>query len=190
MFALLSLLASLPSAYAGGLGLFTQAGIHQGYAFYYDIYGAQGVDSQLLPHYGVGLEGILGDKDDRLKGIFRLSWNQDQPLMAPDLPAEGDYFFPDENTKGARNDGLISIGLQWGLWGEPTEFELIATTLLTSGFWTVDSLEYFVVDVGFGATYSPSTNMQFYGVASFSPRYRKMLAMGGQATIGARMFFD
>ena len=190
MFALLGLFASLPSANAGGLGLFTQAGLHQGYAYYYDLYGAQGIDSQYKPHYGVGIEGVLGDKDDRLKGIFRMSWNQDQPLTEPQVPAEGEYFYSDEEAKGARNDGLIAIGLQWGIWGEPTGFEVVATTLLTSGFWTVDSLEYFVIDIGAGATYSPQENMQFFGVLSFAPRYRKQFALGGQATVGARVFFD
>jgi len=190
MFALLALLTSLPSANAGGIGLFTQAGIHQDFAYYYNIYNDQGIDSQFLPHYGVGFEGILGDKDDRLKGIFRISWNQDQPLSNPEVPTDQDYFFADMSTKEPRNDGIIAIGLQWGIWGEPTKFEVIATTLLSSGFWTVDSLEYFVVDAGIGATFSPQDNLQFFGVASFSPRYRKQIALGGQATLGARVIFD
>lgn len=189
MFSLFSLLASFQSAHAGGVGLYTQAGMHQGFAYYYDVYDTQGIDSQFLGHYGVGFEGILGDKDDRLKGIFRISWNQDQPLSDPETP-EGEYYFPTESTKGTRDDGLISIGLQWGLWGEPTEFEIIATTLLTSGFWTADSLEYFVVDLGLGATYSIQENIQLFGVASFSPRYRKKLALASQATLGARFLFD
>ena len=187
---MLFLLSFFQSALAGGIGVFTQAGVHQGFAYYYDVYETQGIDSQFLPHYGIGIEGILGDRDDRLKGIFRISVNQDQPLSDPDLPAEGDFYFPQESSKGSRNDGLISIGLQWGIWGEPTEFEVVATTLLTSGFWTVDSLEYFVVDLGAGATYSPQENLQFFGIASFSPRYRKQLAFGGQATLGARFLFD
>ena len=89
-----------------------------------------------------------------------------------------------------RNDGIISIGLQWGIFGEPSEFEIIATTMLASGFWTKDSLEYFVLDVGAGATYTLGNNIQVFGVASFSPRYRKQLALGGQATLGARVIFD
>ena len=189
MLSLITLLASFQSAHAGGVGLFGQAGMHQGFAPYYDVYDIQELDSQMLAHYGFGFEGILGDKDDRLKGIFRISWNQDQPLSDPDMPV-GDYYFPEESTKGTRDDGLISIGLQWGIWGEPTQFEIIATTLLTSGFWTADSLEYFVVDVGAGATYSVQENIQLFGIASFSPRYRKQLYFAGQATLGARFLFD
>lgn len=184
------LLTYTPTTQAGGIGLFTQSGLHQSYAYYYDVYETQGVDSQFLPHYGVGFEGILGDRDDRLKGIFRISWNQDQPLQDPEVPADGVFYFPNEKEKGTRDDGLISIGLQWGLWGEPTKFEVVATTLLTSGFWTVDSLEYFLIDVGAGVTYSSQENLQFFGIVSFCPRYRKQFTLGGQATVGARFLFD
>ncbi|MEC7986681.1 MAG: hypothetical protein VX278_16050 [Myxococcota bacterium] len=189
MFLTLGLILS-QQAEAGGVGMYTQAGIHQGNAYYYTYDGDQGIDTQFLPHYGVGFEGILGDKDDRLHGIFRLAWNQDQPVQAPSTPDGEEYYFADESTKGVRNDGLISIGLQWGIWGEPTEFQVIATTLLTSGFWTPDSLEYFVLDLGVGATFSMGETLQLFGVASFSPRYRKELFMGSQATFGARVLFD
>ena len=189
MFAILALFSSIQEAHAGGVGLYTQVGMHQGFAYYYDVYGKQGIDSQFLPHYGVGFEGILGARDDRLKGIFRLAWNQDPALQNPDVSTE-DYVFPDENAKGSRDDGLVAIGLQWGLLGNPSDFELIATTIVSSGFWTKDSLEYFVVDIGAGATYNIGDSIQLFGVASFAPRYRKQFYLGGQATLGARVIFD
>ena len=58
MFALIALFSSLQEAHAGGVGLYTQFGMHQGVAYYYDVYGKQGIDSQFLPHYGAGFEGI------------------------------------------------------------------------------------------------------------------------------------
>ena len=188
MFALLTLFSSF-EAQAGGLGLYTQAGMHQGFAYYYDVYGKQGIDSQFLPHYGVGIEGILGAREDTIKGLFRMAWNQDAPLQAPSLP-EGDFYYPDENIKGARNDGLISIGLQWTLLGDPMQASLVATGIVTSAFWTVDSLEYFCVDVGIGGTYTIANNLEVFGSLSFVPRYRKQLALGTHATLGARVMFD
>ena len=70
MFVALGLLLS-QQAHAGGIGLYTQAGVHQGSAYYYTYNNEQGIDSQFKAHYGVGFEGILGDRDDRLHGIFR-----------------------------------------------------------------------------------------------------------------------
>ena len=191
---MLAILSSiiLSSAQAGGLGLISHYGIHEGKAYYYRDDGLQGIDSQYLPNYGLGFEALLGDNDDRLQGLIRLSWNRDAPLNKPEMVTEEgyEYFYPPAHELPARNEGLVSIGLQWGIWGEPTEFQIIGTTSLVSGFWTVDNLEYFTPEAAIGATYTVDERVQFQMTLAASPRYRKQLYVGGNSYLSVRYLFD
>ena len=191
MLALL-LLSMTPDAAAGAVGVISHTGYHQGKAYYYRSDGEQGVDSQYRPHLGSGIELMLGDKDDRLQGLLRMYWNRDMPLQNPSYLEEEGYTYehPNYDELTPRDDGVISIGLQWGIWGEPTAFQVIGTTSLASGFWTVDNLEYFVLDAGVGAMQTLNDQLQFYGTVNFSPRYRKQLLVSSNAFVGARFLFD
>lgn len=185
------------TAEAGSFGWYGQSGLHEGKAYYYRSDGKQGVDSQFRPHAGTGFEMMLGDKDDRLIGQVRMGWNHDWALNNPTYTVTEDedgvpytYTHPDYESVANRNDGLISVGLQWGLWGEPTGFQVIGLTALTAGFWTVDNLEYFSPEVGAGVTYTMADQIQFHATASAAPRYRKMTFLGTNVTAGVRYLFD
>jgi hypothetical protein len=184
-------------AEAGSFGLYGHGGVHEGKAYYYRSDGKQGVDSQYRPHAGTGFEMLLGDKDDRLIGQIRLGWTHDWSMNNPEYTVdknddgeEYEYTHPDYESESNRNDGHISVGLQWGLWGEPTGFQVIGLTSLTAGFWTVDNLEYFSPELGAGVTYTIADQIQFHGTATAAPRYRKQLYVGTNVSAGIRYLFD
>ena len=180
------------TSHAGALGIISHSGAYQGKSYYYRSDGQQGIDSQFRPNYGIGIEALLGDNDDRLQGLIRFYINQDVPVVNPEVPSSEEYTYthPDYESLSPRTDGLISVGLQWGLWGEPTAFQLIATTSLTSCFWTVDNLEYVSLEGGLGATYTLGERIQFHGTAAFSPRYKKQLFLAGNGYLSVRYLFD
>lgn len=182
---------------AGSFGLYGQAGLHEGKAYYYRSDGKQGVDSQYRPNAGTGFEMMLGDKDDRLIGLLRIGWRHDWPLNNPTYTVTNDedgnpytYTHPDYESVPARDDGALTVGLQWGVWGEPTGFQVTALTALTSGFWTIDNLEYFSPEVGAGVTYTIADQIQFHGTVTAAPRYRKQLYLGANSYVGVRYLFD
>jgi hypothetical protein len=185
------------NAEAGALGIIGHGGMYEGKAYYYRSDGLQGIDSQYRPSAGLGFETLLGDKDDRLIGQLRLGWNHDWAINNPEYTETKDengnsytYTHPDYSTSEPRNDGLISVGLQWGLWGEPTGFQVIAATSFASGFWTIDNLEYFIVEVGPGVTYTINDQYQFHSTVCFAPRYRKQMYLGMTTYAGVRYLFD
>ena len=184
-------------AQAGSFGLISHGGLYEGKAYYYRSDGLQGIDSQFRPNAGFGFETMLGDKDDKLIGLLRLSFNHDWALQNPSYTVATDddgepytYTHPDYDNSAARNDGIISVGLQWGLWGEPTGFQVIASTSFAAGFWTVDNLEYFIAEVGPGVTYTINDQYQFHASVVASPRYRKQMYMAATTYAGVRYLFD
>ena len=188
---------SSSTAEAGSFGLYGHSGLHEGKAYYYRSDGKQGVDSQFRPHAGTGFEMLLGDKDDRLIGQVRMGWTHDWALNNPSYTVTEDedgvpytYEHPDYEAVENRNDGHLSVGLQWGLYGEPTGFQVIGLTALTAGFWTIDNLEYFSPEVGAGVTYTLADQIQFHTTATVAPRYRKQVLLGTNVVAGVRYLFD
>src|SRR5678816_3849010 len=85
----LALFAASP-AFAGGFGLVFTGGANTDQVFYYDQADnmAQHQQDQLLPLMGAGVEFVLGDKDDRIEGVFRGYWQRDMPEKDPAAHAE------------------------------------------------------------------------------------------------------
>jgi len=190
-FALLS-----PSiAEAGGVGVTMGAGLHQDRAYYYRDDGAQGIDKQTPANSAVGAELLLGDRDDRIIGLVRGYVSHDASLKNPDPKALGEdmsyeYIYPDVEEKGGRNVGVASVGIQWTLWGDPGGFQLIANSLIGSGFWTTDNLEYALFEAGVGVTYTMNERFQLMGSLDATGRFRKRLDLGGDVWISGRYMFD
>jgi hypothetical protein len=190
--ALLILAALTPaSALAGGVGLFGSAGVHGTKAYYYNSNLQQGVDIQQRPDASFGGEVIIGDKDDRISGIMRLYSNTDFNPTEPTLEGvtKADAIYPtyDETT---RTDLIATMGVQWGLYGEPDGRQLILTTLFGSAFATLDNLEYAIGEVGIGGTMMLSENLQLAGTLNGNIRYRKRITGAGGAYLGIRYMFD
>ena len=180
---------------AGGVGITMGAGVHQDRAYYYRDDGAQGIDKQTPTNTGIGAELLLGDRDDRIIGLVRGYVNHDAALSNPDPAALGedmsyDYVFPDVESQGGRNVGVASVGIQWSLWGDPTGFQLIANSLVGSGFWTVDNLEYALFEAGVGVTYTMNERFQLMGSLDATARYRKRFDLGADVWVSGRYMFD
>lgn len=179
-------------ARAGGLGLLGTGGVHTAKAYYYDAAGDQGIDLQTRPNAGVGIEGILGASDDRILGLMRVYLLTDAPVADPDIgdfdPSEVEH--PAYSELGWDKKGVATMGVQWSLYGDPEGFQVTLATLLGTGFATVDSLEFLLVDVGPGVTWSASDRLQLTATASATGRYRKGISYGGNLYAGVRYFFD
>ena len=180
------------AAHAGALGVIGTGGMHMTKAYYYDGNGEQGIDSQMRPSGGLGLEGMLGAKDDRIVGLFRVYVLSDAPAAMPDtgdLDAS-EVTTPPYDTLGWENKGVMSVGVQWTVFGDPEAFQLVVDSMVGTGFMTSNSLEFLLVDVGPGVTYTLGDKLQLTGTLSATGRYRKGLSLGGNAYAGVRFLFD
>jgi hypothetical protein len=181
-------------AQAGGVGLLTTAGTHQIRTYYYRDDGEQGIDNQTRPNFGVGGEAILGDKDDRIQGMMRMYVMRDLPPTAPDLSNENttDYgfTFPAEHEKAPSDIGTLQVGVQWGMWGDPSTTQIVLNSLIGSGFATTDNLEFFLAEMGGGVTHVLNETMQAHASLALNTRFRKRVYMGVSGFAGVRYMFD
>ena len=182
-----------PDAHAGAIGVMGTAGLHDARAYYYRDDGEQGVDVQSRPNVGGGLEILLGDKDDKIQGLGRMYLLSDWPVNDPDLSNEDqsyDYVYPPASEQGHHNAGVMAVGIQWGLFGDPSGFQLLLTTLGGAGFATIDNLEFAMFEVGIGGAYTIADRIQPYLEVAFQGRFRKRLYTSEDAYIGVRYLFD
>jgi hypothetical protein len=182
-------------AMAGGLGLLGTSGFHQARVYYYDELDRQYLNRQVRPNNGFGLEVVLGDKDDKLLGVARSFFVVDSSAVAPPDPQCENpvYAVPD----GPLYVGTATVGLHWGVLGDPTGFQAHIASNVGAAVITVDSatgeganLEYLLAEAGVGAHYQFARNMQVYADVDFALRYRKNFSPGGNAYLGVRYLFD
>jgi hypothetical protein len=182
------------TADAGGVGVTLGGGVHQDRAYYYNEEGEQGIDTQLPMNTGWGGELLLGDRDNRVLGIVRGYVSRDAPLKNPDPSAlgegPGEYVFPNVEKDGHTTRGAAAVGMQWGLWGDPNGFQMIATSLIGSQFWTNDNLETATFQAGVGVTYTANERYQFAASLDATSRFRKRFQWGGDVWLSARYMFD
>lgn len=189
----LALLGST-TAWAGGLGIVGTSGIHADPVYFYDSADdfKQYRLSETIVGYGAGIEGILGDRDDRVMGIFRFFWNQETPERDPagitDLVAPGDVVAAWREEP--RNVGWATVGIQWGFWGDPDGFQLTANGAVGSAFLTSNHSEFLSAELGPGVSYTFGRSFQAFGDVVYQVRYRKRFAHGPRAYAGVRVLFD
>ena len=176
--------------YAGAIGLQTSAGLHQDRAYFYSQSGDQGLDNQTRPNYGIGLETLLGDKDEKVQGVLKLSLVQDAPLKEPDTGDTDNALFPAAHEEGARSVGVLGLGIQWGVLGDPSGTQMTVTSVVGSGFLTTDNTEFVLLEAGVGGTHSLTETLQLAGTLAATMRYRKGASFGPSAYIGVRYLFD
>lgn len=195
--ALLLLAAALvlpAPAYAGGVGLTLASGFTSENVFFYDSSDndKKYQQTQTILNFGTGLEFVLGDRDDKITGLFRGFWLQDAPQKDPALTTTS----VDPNDVVAnvrdvpRNIGLATFGVQWGFLGKPDKFMLNAVTSVGAGFLTTDHTEFAMFQVGLGGTYAIGRTLQAYVDVSGIIRYRKIFHPGAEAHAGIRVMFD
>lgn len=200
----LTISALLPGdAHAGGIGLVTTGGFHTERVYFYDRTDDDGnlyVDwrdyeqrqmSQSLGNGGAGIELVLGDRDDRILGVFRGFWNMDTPQLNPaDVSGIPAADVVANHRERARHSGIAMIGLSWGIVGDPSGFQFGATGHVGSGFLTNDHTEFLTADIGLTANYRIARQMQAFADVVYVMRYRKEFSSGANAYLGVRYLFD
>lgn len=182
------LLGATP-AHAGGFGVMATMGGHSDRvdSYNYDDASAtytQFVEYQMNMNTGFGAELVLGDKDNKILGIFRAYYMSDSPQKDP---AEGDIYAIRTTTRPV---GVINAGLQWGIVGDPQKLQLVAVTTLGSGFLTTDQTEFIVGEAGIGGTYMLARKMQISANVTGGTRYRKLFYPTVNGYVGVRYLFD
>lgn len=184
-----------PSAHAGGIGVVGNVGLRQDIAYYYLPDGEQGRDKQIRPSNGIGFELLLGDRTDKIQGLVRGNLLVDSPVKNPDLSGESDadeIIHPDYESDEvkSRKTGAVAVGMQWAIWGDPEGFQLIANSLVGTGFITPDNYEFLYLEPAFGFNYTMDERFQLNVNIAATARYRKGLSMGGNMYAGFRYLFD
>jgi hypothetical protein len=187
------------SAHAGGIGLLGTGGFHQARVYYYDADETQYLNRQNKFNSGLGIEAVLGDKDDRFLGVARGYYMRDTPPTGPDNPLVEEPIFavPD----GPTHIGAATVGVQWGVIGDPTGFQAHIATHLGAGMVTVDNSsgadnlegsnqEFLIGEAGIGAHYHFARSLQIVADVTYTMRYRKVFYPGGNVYLGFRYMFD
>ena len=183
-------LSATQVAHAGAIGTITNAGFHQERAYYYDRQGKQFIENQMRLNKGIGIETLVGDKDEKVQGILRFMWMQDTQPKAPDTDGVLLAESPDYDALKAKNVGVLGLGGQWGVLGDPMDMQLVVTSLVGSGFITTDNTEYVLVEVGVGGTYNLSPTIQATANLATTMRNRKHISFGPNMYMGIRYLFD
>jgi len=186
----LVLLAATPLAKAGGFGLLGTGGIHSDRLYYYQEnaigeYTQMAPIDQLNPNAGGGFELIVGDKDYKINGMFRLYYELDWPVVAP----TGDFTYNLRTAEG-RHVGVLDVGLQFGAIGEPESLQGVVVGLIGAGFLTSDQTEFAQAQTGIGGTYTIDRHLQFHAEITGGIRYRKRVFPMASGTAGVRYLFD
>ena len=189
----LALLLPAP-ALAGGFGLIATGGLHSDRVYYYTPNATTGEWEQAPPinqigaNFGGGLELVLGDRDDKILGVFRGYYLQDTPQVATEEMKDPSYAY---NLRTVPRDiGMVTGGLQWGMVGDPTGLQLVLTTTIGSGFLTSDFTEFLPAELGVGGTYTVARHFQIHAELTGGLRYRKRFFHTENLTLGVRYLFD
>ena len=189
MFLFPALLLATDPALAGGIGIIGTGGVHADRVYGYEElangdFDQQDPETQFNPHGGGGLEILLGDRDNRVMGVFRGYYVVDGPQSAP---AAGSIYAIRDTSRGI---GMATAGLQWTVWGEPDALAAIVTGNAGAGIFTDDRTEFLDLAVGGGMTKMLTTELQLQGNVTVGARYRKRFFAEAGATVGVRYLFD
>ena len=199
-------------AEAGGLGVVATGGAHTEQVYYYSSRSPEGAPysdledydqydmTQTLPNFGGGLELVLGDRDDRIVGLFRFYYNMDGAQKDPaslDSDQRGDETTPvaSEDVVAnvrdtARHIGIGSVGLSWGFLGDPGGFQFGAVGQVGAGLVTIDHTEFLLVGLGPMVTYKFARQAQLFADVQYELRIRNDFQHSVAGFAGARYLFD
>lgn len=181
------------SAHAGGFGLVGTVGGATETLRYYDSENdfAQYSQSQFVSNFGGGIEFIVGDRDDKILGLFRA-----YPMVVGPQhdPAETSSLEPGVIVAAWRDEpytiGVGTLGLAWGVVGDPNGFQLSVMGEMGSGFLTKEHTEFFLLQGGPSVQYMVGPALQLHADLEYGLRMRKTVDHGPTAYIGARYLFD
>lgn len=185
-----ALLLSASPALAGGIGFIATGGFHGDRVYYYQENSIGEAEQmapmdQFNPNAGGGLQLVLGDKDYKINGFLRLYFLGDSPVTAP----EGDFIY-NLRTEDWRSLGVVDAGLQFGVLGDPQNFQMTILGLVGSAIMTTDQTEFFHAQAGLGFTYTFARRFQAHADLEGGVRYRKRLYPTANLVGGIRYLFD
>lgn len=184
-----SFVAAAP-AHAGGLGIVATGGLHADRVYSYTCDETTGAcdqntpETQMNANPGAGLELVLGDKDNKVLAVFRAYWLADAPQHEP----KGGDLTPWRETW--RHVGVINGGIQFGVLGDPDNFQMNVVANIGSGFLTNDYTEYIFAETGVGGSYMIDRRVQLAASITGGARYRKQVYPLTNAYVGVRYLFD
>jgi len=193
---LAALTAISTPALAGGIGLMGLGGLHTERVYYYDEELIQFKDVQYPPTVGGGLVAMLGDRDDKVLGIMKFYYAQDENPSDPEsFSTEAVGAVTYNYRREDRHLGIVTAGVQWGLVGDPGAFMFNLVTGIGAGVITRDSSEFVMLDIGPGVHYTFLDAFQVFADVTFQPRYRKgqlpgAIQQSGGGSLGVRYMFD
>ncbi|MFZ5476284.1 MAG: hypothetical protein ACOZNI_05860 [Myxococcota bacterium] len=199
-------LAALPlPAWAGGIGVIGNYGMHGDTVYPYYMKDNGDFEQcdpqhQMNGNFGGGIEVVLGDRDNKILGIFRGYYIQDAAQRAPRAggeckqPVFDDGTQPDGLTyairETGRDVGVINAGLQFGVLGDPNNIQLTIVNTYGAGLYTNDLTEFATVELGVGGTWMAERRVQVHASVTGGLRYRKSFYPTGNAYAGVRYLFD
>ena len=183
-----ALLAPTP-AFAGGIGIVTAAGGHidRVYSYTYDESAAeydQFIENQMNLNYGTGIEFVLGDKDNKITGVFRGYYLSDSGIKDP---SQGDTYVIRTESRPV---GVIDAGLQFGLIGDPATVQMTAVAFMGSGFLTEDYTQFILGEAGVGGTWMAARHVQVVAAVTGGTRFRRRFFPTASGYLGVRYMFD
>ena len=183
------------TAQAGAVGTLVTTGFHEERAYFYSNTDKQYTEKQLRFNSGIGFEALVGDKDEKIQGILRFLWVSDAPAGNPDTVDKEDNpvpgaVHPDYDSLKNSNTGVIGLGVQWGILGDPSDKQLVVSSIVGSGFITTDNTEYALAEVGVGGTYNLTETIQAHANLALTMRNRKHMSFGPNLYMGVRYMFD
>ncbi len=183
-------LSASSAAHAGAIGTILTYGLHEERAYFYDAAQEQQSETQMRSNLGVGFEALVGDKDEKIQGILRFLWVSDSPPKNPDTEGTIRAESPDYSELSNKQTGVLGLGVQWGLLGDPADKQLVLTSIVGSGFITTDNTEYFLIELGVGGTYNITETIQANANLAVTMRNRKHISYGPSFYTGIRYLFD
>jgi hypothetical protein len=197
---------SAAPAYAGGIAPIVSGGFHTERVFYYSKEQEGGAGNpirdpanyerydqiQAVGNAGVGLEIVLGDRDDLVQGVFRGFWMLDTPQADPSKAGvvDADAIVSAYRTT-PRNTGAGTVGMQWGLVRAANDkFKAGLSIHAGAGFLTPDHSEFLIAQAGGFAGYQMTRGLEAFIDVDYTLRVQKTLSNGLTATAGLRVLFD
>lgn len=187
-------LAFTTPAFAGGFGILGSSGLHTQPVYYYDAQDTrdQYQVTQPILSYGTGFEVVLGDRDERITGVFRGYWLQD---VAETHPSDLNTEIPSNRVVAdvrddPRNIGIATVGVEFGILGQPDGFMFTGYAGMGAGFLTTDHTEFLQLELGPGVAYAFGRNIEAFANVVYLTRYRKGFFHGPNAYAGVRYMFD
>lgn len=189
-------------ALAGGVGFLATGGIHTDTLYYYENVDDNGnsisdpklfpqfKDPQVLGDFGFGGEFLLGDRDDKIYGVTRFFYLQDLAQQDPTAKANNPDNVIVAYRDSARHLGVGTIGMNWGIVGNPNKFLFGVTSHIGAAFMTNDYSDFFLLQVGPMVTYRPTKQVMVFAEGTYTARYRFEVSHAPTLNAGVRYFFD